>query len=69
MKKPMALKTALIVCLMGMLLSGCGKGGNANSGFAPIYVSKDDQFTDATARQILQHNETGAELLGWHNNH
>lgn len=69
MKKPMALKTALIGSLMAMLLSGCGLSGNANSGFAPIYVSKDDQFTDATARQILQHNETGKELLGWHNNH
>lgn len=69
MKKPKALKTALTACLMAMLLSGCGLSGNADSGFTPIYVSADDQFTDATARQILQHNETGRELLGWHNHH
>ena len=67
MKKQTVLKTALIILAMGML---CGCSGSAGvEAFNPIYISKDDSFTDATARQILQHNETGAELLGWHNNH
>jgi len=64
MKKPMALKTALIGSLMG-LLAGCSSSVGQESAFSPIYVSKDDQFTDATARQILEHNETGATLFGW----
>lgn len=60
-------KTALAVCLMVMLLSSCGNLG-ADSGFSPIYINKDDQLTDETARQILQNNEYGKSTLGWHSN-
>lgn len=31
----------------------------------PIYISKVDQISDATARQILEHNLTGRKLCGW----
>lgn len=31
----------------------------------PIYISKADTISDATARQILQHNLTGRKLCGW----
>lgn len=31
----------------------------------PIYVSKDDVFSDVTAREILKHNLTGRKLCGW----
>lgn len=31
----------------------------------PIYIGKDDKITDATARQILQHNKTGRRLCKW----
>ena len=31
----------------------------------PIYIGKADVFTDATAKEILEHNETGRNLCGW----
>lgn len=31
----------------------------------PIYIANEDYFTDSTARQILEHNETGRNLCGW----
>ena len=31
----------------------------------PIFVSKKDVLTDATARAILAHDQTGAKLCGW----
>ncbi|WP_230972975.1 hypothetical protein [Burkholderia vietnamiensis] len=31
----------------------------------PIYVSKTDELSDATAKQILAHNQTGAKNCGW----
>lgn len=64
MKKHKAIKTALIVSLMA-LLAGCSNSVGKESVFSPIYVSDDDHFTDATARQILEHNELGATLFGW----
>jgi len=30
-----------------------------------IYVQGGDVFTDSTAAQILDHNETGARICGW----
>jgi len=47
--------------------------GEASAGVAmprwataqPIYISKDDVFSDATAREILKHNLTGRKLCGW----
>lgn len=35
------------------------------SAWAPIYASRQDVLTDGTARQVLQHNETGRRLCGW----
>lgn len=31
----------------------------------PIYVSKTDVLSDATAKQILAHNKAGAAKCGW----
>jgi len=52
-----------------MLLAGCATSGAVtSSGYcevaAPILISKDDAFTDGTARQILAHNETWAAICG-----
>lgn len=33
--------------------------------WAPIYVSKQDVLTDATAKAILRYDETGAKLCEW----
>lgn len=45
-----------------LLSSACTPSGPATDGACswvkPIYVSKSDQLTDGTARQILAHNET-----------
>lgn len=47
---------------MAMLLAGCTTPGAVTNNYCditqPIYVSKSDVFTDGTARQILEHNET-----------
>ncbi|MBT2750012.1 MULTISPECIES: hypothetical protein [unclassified Lysobacter] len=53
------------------LLTACTTTGRATvttSGCEwtrPILVSRLDQLTDLTARQILAHNETGRRLCGW----
>lgn len=51
-----------IVYPMVMLLSGCAILGRETSQYCdisqPIYISKKDELTDGTARQILEHNET-----------
>ena len=31
----------------------------------PIYISSGDQLTDPTARQILDHDQTGHKLCNW----
>ncbi len=31
----------------------------------PIYLDKTDVLSDATARAILEHNQTGAKNCGW----
>ena len=63
----MSRKTALIASLI--LLAGCGTSGpvpNDPCGpFRPIYVGKDDVLTEATARDLLAHNRTGATLCNW----
>lgn len=48
---------------MVTLLAGCAMFGqgtkHAYCDIAnPIYISKKDELTDGTARQILEHNET-----------
>ena len=31
----------------------------------PIFISRTDEISDATAREILAHNLTGQKLCGW----
>lgn len=52
---------------MSMLVSlaGCATGGDVTP-FSPIRPSVNDRLTDATAAQILAHNEIGRRLYGWH---
>jgi hypothetical protein len=38
---------------------------NGCSWVKPIYVSRVDVLTDGTARQIKDHDETGARICGW----
>jgi hypothetical protein len=42
------------------LLSGCG--GGTCAGWEAIYIRKADNFTDATAKEILKHDEYGRKL-------
>jgi hypothetical protein len=54
---------------MAMLLTGCATSGAVTSaGYCevakPILISKKDELTDGTARQILAHNETWAAICG-----
>jgi len=66
MKKPNK-RTLLAACLMVPLVSSCSAIGVGSecAAFIPVYVSKSDQFSDSTARQILQNNRTGAKLCEW----
>jgi hypothetical protein len=53
-----------------LLLASCKSGpatepSNGCEWVRPIYPSKDDSLTDGTARQILNHNETGKDICGW----
>ncbi len=51
-----------------VLLTGCAKTGagiDACGPWKPIYVSKQDTFTDETAKQILAHNLTGQKVCKW----
>lgn len=66
----MLLKLAMTLTAFLLLLSatGCAHGGNVTDGclgWQPIYVSRDDDLTDETARQILAHNEVGEQRCGW----
>lgn len=54
-----------------LLLASCKTGPETRTvldnctPWAPIYVSRQDVLTDATAKAILRHDETGAKLCGW----
>jgi len=74
-KEYMMLKLKSVRCLLAGLLISCAATGCATT-TAPvqpdfcatakaIYVGKDDVITDATAREILEHNLTGQKLCGW----
>jgi hypothetical protein len=55
----------LFACLTVLLLTGCATSGRAISYCditGPVYISKKDQLTDETARQILLHNETWSRV-------
>jgi hypothetical protein len=64
------LRLPALLSVTAALLAGCatehhGPGLMVCDWAAPIRHSRADQMTDATARQILAHNETGARLCGW----
>ena len=63
------LKIGLLVLPMIALISGCAMLGQETdlgcTWSKPIYISRDDHLTIDTARQILAHNEIGAERCGW----
>jgi len=56
---------------MVLPLMSCGTNGKSDydfvvcTGWAPIYIDKGDQITDATARLILEHNIYGQTLNCW----
>lgn len=62
------MKTVAII-LLAALLNGCAISGNAPDSFCavaqPIYTSCDDQFTESTALQVLDHNDVGEQQCGW----
>lgn len=66
LKKPMRWRPISAACLLAALLSGCAAG--AADSFCrlalPVYISAEDILSDATARQVLQHNEVYKELCG-----
>lgn len=62
----------LAVLLISCAVSGCEtmmKNNPAAADFCatakPIFVSRSDEISDATAREILTHNLTGQKLCGW----
>lgn len=61
----------LLVGLMATQLNACEIIGHAteqDAGCAwakPIYLSKQDSLTKATADQLVAHNETGEKRCGW----
>jgi len=60
--------SSVILIVLIMLLSACAPNGRASDFCAvakPIYIEDADVFTEATAREILIHNETGAKICGW----
>ena len=49
-----------------VLLAGCGISIASECDWAePIRPSQADALTPGTQRQILTHNETGAQICGW----
>ena len=64
----MTLRLCLMLNAIAVFLAGCATepGASFECDWAePIRPSQADQLTDGTARQILNHNETGARLCGW----
>lgn len=61
------LKAKMLPLAMTLLLSACTT--TIPDSFCdiarPIYISKSDKVSGDTARQILQHDDTGATLCGW----
>jgi hypothetical protein len=54
--------------VIAVLIAGCAIDPGVGSGCdwaEPIRPSRADQLSEGTARQILAHNETGAQLCGW----
>jgi len=53
-----------LVLATALLLTSCAATGSGDfcAISKPIYISADDQLTDATARQLLTHNRVWASL-------
>lgn len=61
-------KRPLVALLLGLNVSGCAVSSPPPAFCAvavPIYVAEEDQFTDKTADQILEHNLVGQRLCKW----
>lgn len=61
-------KRPLVALLLGLNVSGCAVSSPPPAFCAvavPIYVAEEDQFTDKTADQILEHNLVGKRLCRW----
>lgn len=52
---------------MAMPLASCGQTGADSfcSVARPVYISPEDKLTDATAREIYDHDTVGLKLCGW----
>jgi hypothetical protein len=61
----------LLVCLLTLCASGCATNGSvidtSCAWVRPIMVSRDDQLTDETAREILTHNEAWERICSAQN--
>lgn len=66
----------MALLLSSFVMTGCGTILNNDDAPAkaapdfcatasPIYIAKADQISDATAREILNHNLIGRKLCGW----
>ena len=58
----------LAVLVIASNVSGCAVSSPPPAFCAvavPIYVAEEDQFTDKTADQILEHNLVGKRLCRW----
>ena len=61
-------KRRLAVLLLASSAIGCARSSPPPAFCAvalPIYVAEEDQFTDKTADQILEHNLIGQRLCKW----
>lgn len=72
MPRRSASRTLTPLLLLGIcaMTAGCAERravviDNGCSWAKPIYVSPDDVLTDPTARQIKDHDETGARICEW----
>lgn len=57
----------LVLPLASCVRGRATKPSNGCEWVKPIYPSNDDQLTDGTARQILDHDEAGKQICGWGN--
>jgi len=62
--------SVLGMLILPLLLASCAPGhetkpSNGCEWVKPIYPSVNDRLTDSTAKQILDHDETGKTICGW----
>ena len=67
---PKRLFSVLGMLILLPLLASCAPGqetktSNGCEWVKPIYPSVNDRLTDGTAKQILDHDETGKTICGW----